>query len=349
MVNGPVYLGNGSLNHVTDFTQSGGTATVRDYIRMGQNLLSGGSSIVNLDGGTLTIKNDSTPIRFIATSGPFINTSTPSYVKEGDGWKGAYWAVVDADPGPAEEWVAEQQLNKWLQQIWTNTVTQTGAVTLGFDLALKGDSSMSFAVFGWRKDELGVGDDSNGNALQGSGWNVACQTNYVADVLLGTGGDFFTNMVVDGNEKVQKYYNQSTEGVGLTVALDPDVDLSQYDYIGINIFNADYGVQLDNISLTTADGGEALIDVPGFDKADLEPLVAGNVPTIYVDFDGGKLNLKGTWDFAKLTGLVASDFRAAGVPVIEGDLKFTPITIDVVDYTQIEVLQPPGGTVFMIK
>jgi hypothetical protein len=58
---------------------------------------------------------------------------------------------------------------------------------------------------------------------------------------------------------------------------------------------------------------------------------------VYFDFDGGALNLKGTWDFASLAAIPNSDFRVSGVAVTEGDLVFTPITIDVDDYTQVTI------------
>ena len=56
---------------------------------------------------------------------------------------------------------------------------------------------------------------------------------------------------------------------------------------------------------------------------------------VYFDFDGGTLNLKGTWDFAGLTGIANSDFRVGGLAAAAGDLDFTSISINSVDYTAI--------------
>jgi hypothetical protein len=56
---------------------------------------------------------------------------------------------------------------------------------------------------------------------------------------------------------------------------------------------------------------------------------------VYFDFDGGTLNLPGTWDFAALDGIANSDFRAYGVAAGAGDLVFTPVTIGNVEYTAI--------------
>ena len=62
----------------------------------------------------------------------------------------------------------------------------------------------------------------------------------------------------------------------------------------------------------------------------------------YFDFDGGTLNLIGTWDFASLTGIANSDFRVAGVAATSGDLSFTPVTIDGKSYTQIASTSQTG-------
>ena len=60
---------------------------------------------------------------------------------------------------------------------------------------------------------------------------------------------------------------------------------------------------------------------------------------VFVDFDGGALNLldgtPGAWDFARLTSIANSDFRAFGVAATAADLDFTPIMIGQDSYTQI--------------
>ena len=66
---------------------------------------------------------------------------------------------------------------------------------------------------------------------------------------------------------------------------------------------------------------------------------------VYFDFDGGTLNLPGTWDFATLTGIANADFRAFGVAAIAGDLAFTPITIGQDAYTAINARTAPQGDI----
>ena len=73
---------------------------------------------------------------------------------------------------------------------------------------------------------------------------------------------------------------------------------------------------------------------------------------VYFNFNGGTLNLKDDstpWNFTSLTAIENADFRVEGVPVVEGDLKFTSITIDEGPYTQIKVMQPPSGILIIVK
>ena len=84
---------------------------------------------------------------------------------------------------------------------------------------------------------------------------------------------------------------------------------------GQSIYNLDGG------ELTITDGTPFTFTQPG--------------APAYFDFDGGALNLLGTWDFTTLTGIANSDFRALGVAATAADLDFAPITIGQDAYTRI--------------
>jgi hypothetical protein len=85
--------------------------------------------------------------------------------------------------------------------------------------------------------------------------------------------------------------------------------------------------------IVNLDGGEMTIKGAA-------PLSFVGGTTNYFDFNGGTLNLRGTWDFASLTGLANADFRVDGLPVTAADLAFVPITIDSLAYTQISLSDP---------
>jgi len=61
---------------------------------------------------------------------------------------------------------------------------------------------------------------------------------------------------------------------------------------------------------------------------------------IYFDFDGGTLNLLGTWNYTNLTAIANSDFRFHGSPLQDGDLIFTAGTGPLTGYTVITIPEP---------
>ena len=56
---------------------------------------------------------------------------------------------------------------------------------------------------------------------------------------------------------------------------------------------------------------------------------------VYLDFAGGTLNLRGTWDFASLAAISNSDFRVQGKPATVGNLNFKAVTINGLAFTRI--------------
>jgi hypothetical protein len=61
---------------------------------------------------------------------------------------------------------------------------------------------------------------------------------------------------------------------------------------------------------------------------------------VYFDFDGGTLNLLGTWDYTNLTAIANSDFRFQGAPLQDGDLVFTAGTGPLTGYTVVAIPEP---------
>jgi hypothetical protein len=55
----------------------------------------------------------------------------------------------------------------------------------------------------------------------------------------------------------------------------------------------------------------------------------------YFDFDGGTLNLRGTWNFTSLKGISNSDFRVRGKAATAVNLSFKAVTINGLAYTRI--------------
>jgi len=98
------------------------------------------------------------------------------------------------------------------------------------------------------------------------------------------------------------------------------------------------GLTLGTVAGTT---GQSIYNLDGG-----ELTIAGGTPftftqpgaPVYFDFDGGVLNLLGTWDFTTLTGIANSDFRVAGVAATAGDLDFTPVVINDRDFTAISAV-----------
>jgi len=68
---------------------------------------------------------------------------------------------------------------------------------------------------------------------------------------------------------------------------------------------------------------------------------------VYVDIDGGALNLLGTWDFASLTGILDSDFRSSGEAATVDNLVFTPVTLFETGYTRVTAIPEPT-TIFVM-
>lgn len=67
-----------------------------------------------------------------------------------------------------------------------------------------------------------------------------------------------------------------------------------------------------------------------------QPVGAGH--NVYFNFNGdGELNLKGAWDFDRLTASVVSDFRVGGEPATRDTLNFEELTIENEVYTRIFV------------
>lgn len=56
---------------------------------------------------------------------------------------------------------------------------------------------------------------------------------------------------------------------------------------------------------------------------------------VYFDFDGGVVNLQGTWNFASLTTISNSDFRVQGKAATASTLTFKAVTIGGVGFTRI--------------
>jgi hypothetical protein len=56
---------------------------------------------------------------------------------------------------------------------------------------------------------------------------------------------------------------------------------------------------------------------------------------VYFDFDGGILNLRGSWNFASLTAISNSDFRVQGKSATVGTLVFKAVTINGLAFTRI--------------
>ena len=55
----------------------------------------------------------------------------------------------------------------------------------------------------------------------------------------------------------------------------------------------------------------------------------------YFDFDGGTLNLRGSWNFTSLKGISNSDFRVQGKAATAVNLSFKAVTISGLAYTKI--------------
>jgi hypothetical protein len=340
------------------FTQTGGVATVTGQLRLGNSTAQSTphTAVVNLDGGELTIEG-ATPLFFADPLDNFMKYgSGPTdslNCRPDENWKGnGYWFANDIDPTAGEDWVAQASYaNQRLYQIWTNTVTQTGEVTLGFDLNLNGDDDIAIQLIGWYYSGSGDGYQTFGNEFAFNQERVFVEAGYNADLLLGAAGVYTTDVVPTWYADVTSLYLQTTDGDGITIALDPNVDLSKYAFIGIKFLDANAGVQLDNITLTTADGGAAQIAAPGFTKADLGVLMPGGPHC--VDFDGGALYVKassGITDFASLTAIANSDFRSFGEPAAANTLQFTTENIGGTDYTKIiAIVPPPVGTLISIR
>jgi hypothetical protein len=99
------------------------------------------------------------------------------------------------------------------------------------------------------------------------------------------------------------------------------------------------GGQLQMATAAVSGAGEVIVNLDGGEMTikNATPLTFGGGTPNYFDFDGGKLNLKGTWNFTSLTAIANSDFRVGGVAATSWDLNFNPVTIDTVPYTQITV------------
>lgn len=92
------------------------------------------------------------------------------------------------------------------------------------------------------------------------------------------------------------------------------------------------------------DGGQLTI------QASVDPLVFTQPGApVYFEFAGGALNLRGTWEFAVLTAIPNSDFRALGEAGTADNLVFTPVTIDTVAYTQITARPPSPGMILVVR
>jgi len=108
------------------------------------------------------------------------------------------------------------------------------------------------------------------------------------------------------------------------------------------------------MGLTVGDGsaapGEASVHVDGGDliiKGTTPFTFAVHTQPVYVDLNGGALNLKGTWDFATLTTIANSDFRVAGEAATESNLIFEETLLFGVTYTRITgliITGVPGDT-----
>ncbi len=70
--------------------------------------------------------------------------------------------------------------------------------------------------------------------------------------------------------------------------------------------------------------------------------VTGQPPAqpVYVDLDGGAMNLLGSWDFATLTGIEYADFRAFGEAATADNLGFEEVTLFETTYTRITATVP---------
>lgn len=170
----------------------------------------------------------------------------------------------------------------------SNFLQSGGTVTIGNDVSMALKSSTQRAVYELQDGTFTV----NGNVLMGNG-----SANSVTEITQSSG----------------------TATVGGYLSLG-----SHAGTTGSSIYNLDGG------TLTM----EAAVDPFLFTQP--------GAP-VYFDFDGGTLNLKGTWDFNTLTGIANSDFRVAGVAATAGDLAFDPVTIGSDAYTQITVIPEPSS------
>lgn len=138
------------------------------------------------------------------------------------------------------------------------------------------------------------------------------------------GGDFEARIVAMGAGGANSN-TVFTQSAGTTAVINEQLRMGQYaGTTGSSIYHLDGGTLTIEAALNPF-----LFTQPG--------------APVYFDFDGGALNLKGTWDFNTLTGIANSDFRVAGVAATAGDLAFDPVTIGSDAYTQITVIPEPSS------
>jgi len=137
------------------------------------------------------------------------------------------------------------------------------------------------------------------------------------------GGDFTVNRIrlgAGGNHQQSVF----TQSAGTTATVNTDINLGS---------RAGDGTNPDSKAVYNLDGGE--LTVKGATPFVFTQLGA----PVYVDFDGGAMNLLGTWDFDTLTGIEQSDFRALGEPATAEDLAFEEVTLFDSTYTRITLAE----------
>jgi len=226
----------------------------------------------------------------------------------------------------------------------TGTVIQTGGTVMAKSIYLGQDTGIgNYTLAGGTLD---VSDNSSGKGLvisKGGGVvSTFTQTGGVALIRrLHVGSDFGTNNeigvynMVDGELTVTSSFNIANRGSSSTHTNSNGT----FNQSGGTV----KGTQIRFGSEAGGVGGGAVYNLDGgsltLSNASPFPYMSESVqgvnPNIYFDFDGGAMNLIGTWDFARLTGIPGEDFRVAGTAATAPYLAFTPIDIGGTAYTQI--------------
>ena len=258
----------------------------------------------------------------------------------------------------SEDWSAGPVVNRLPVAGDTPRINNGGTVGISSNVALPGSSIF---VYG-----------SDWNITQ-TGGIASAKSLYLAHPETPTNGvyrmeggelnlSYWMNLAWNNTSNAKGHFVQaggsvSTPNLGMCIKSSTQeayYDLEDGDFSAGNVYVGRSGAN--QTAVFTQSGGMAMLSsglflgtVAGttgesiYNLDDGELTITGGTPfsltqpgaPVYFDFDGGALNLPGTWDFVGLTGIANSDFRALGVAATAGDLDFTPITLFNTDYTQI--------------